>query len=156
MSDAEERTDKNKATDMGFLRAVIDYGRTNWLHGTDSFLRCCSYLSGVLIYGARGFITLFSRARHLFMSCARWTQSTWSCPISLRSLLIVSYHLGHGLPNGLFPSDLPTQTLFVCLFLPVFRITNTNTVKKNPIKINKWEYLKRNAYDVSPTAALST
>jgi hypothetical protein len=29
MSDAEERTDKNKATDMGFLRAVIDYGRTN-------------------------------------------------------------------------------------------------------------------------------
>jgi hypothetical protein len=42
MSDVQERTDKNKATDEPFLREVTDYRRTTWLHGTDSFLRSSS------------------------------------------------------------------------------------------------------------------
>jgi hypothetical protein len=33
-------------------------------------------------------------------------------PISLRSILIPSYHLRLGLPSGLFPSGSPTKTLY--------------------------------------------
>ena len=46
-----------------------------------------------------------------------------SCPsphaISLRSILILSFHLNLGLPNGLFPSGLPTKTLHTPLFSPI-------------------------------------
>jgi hypothetical protein len=37
-------------------------------------------------------------------------------PISLRSILILYSNLRLGLPNGLFPSDFPTKTLYALLF----------------------------------------
>jgi hypothetical protein len=37
-------------------------------------------------------------------------------PSYLRSILILSTHLHLGLPNGLFPSGLPTKILYAFLF----------------------------------------
>jgi hypothetical protein len=38
---------------------------------------------------------VFRRARHWSLSWARWTQSISPHPISLRSILIFSFHFGH-------------------------------------------------------------
>jgi hypothetical protein len=41
-------------------------------------------------YGTRRFITVFTTARHVFLTCARWTLSATSYLVSLRSILISS------------------------------------------------------------------
>jgi hypothetical protein len=43
---------------------------------------------------------VFTRARHLSLSWAKWIQSTSPNPVSLRSILILSSHLRLGLPSG--------------------------------------------------------
>jgi hypothetical protein len=53
-------------------------------------------------------MTVFTKACHLFLSWARCIQSTYSHPISLRSVLMLSYHLLLGLSSGLFRSDFGT------------------------------------------------
>jgi len=53
-------------------------------------------------YGTRRFITVFTTARHWSLPWTRWIQSTTSHPITLRSILILSYNLRLGLPSGLF------------------------------------------------------
>jgi hypothetical protein len=40
-------------------------------------------------------------------------------PISLRAILILSYHLHLGLPSGLFPFSFPTSILYAFLFSPI-------------------------------------
>jgi hypothetical protein len=40
-------------------------------------------------------------------------------PISLRSILIPSYHLRLGLPSGLYPFGFPTKTLYTFLSFPM-------------------------------------
>jgi hypothetical protein len=45
-----------------------------------------------------------------------------SNPYHLRSILILSPHLRLGLPNGLFPSGVPTNILYSFLFSPI-RVT---------------------------------
>jgi hypothetical protein len=40
-------------------------------------------------------------------------------PISLRSILIPSFHLRLGLPSGLFPSGFPTKTCYIFLSSPM-------------------------------------
>jgi hypothetical protein len=47
-------------------------------------------------YATRWFITAFTRAYHWSQSWVRWIQSTISHPISLRTILLSSYHF---LPN---------------------------------------------------------
>jgi hypothetical protein len=42
------------------------------------------------VYGTRSFITVFTRARHLSLSWARWIQSSPTYYISLRSVLLLS------------------------------------------------------------------
>ena len=64
-----------------------------------------------LIFGTRKFITVLTSARHLSLSWANSIQSPQLPPTSWRSILIVSSHLRLGLPNGLFPSGLPTRIL---------------------------------------------
>ena len=66
-------------------------------------------------YGSRRFITAITSARHLSLSWASSIQSILPHPNSWRSILILSYHLGMGLPSGLFPSGFLTKTLYAPL-----------------------------------------
>jgi hypothetical protein len=78
------------------------------------------YLAGhkkFIFYGNWRFITGFTKAWHLSLSRVRWMQSTPSHPISLRSILILSYHLRLVLPSGLFPSGFPIKILYAFLIL---------------------------------------
>jgi len=70
-------------------------------------------------YGTQRFITAFTRTCHLFLSWTRSIQSTPHHHTSWRSILILSSCLCLGLPDGLFPSDLPTKTLYASLLSPI-------------------------------------
>ena len=74
----------------------------------------CSHLvkNFQAMYGIRRFITAFTSARHLSLSWASSIQSMHQHLISLRSILILSFHLRLGIANGLFPSGSPTKTLY--------------------------------------------
>jgi len=65
------------------------------------------------IYVTQRLITAFTSACHLFLS---WARSIHSMPpshsISWRFIFILSYHLRLCLPWDLFPSHLPTETLY--------------------------------------------
>ena len=50
-----------------------------------------------------------------FLSWAMWIKFTISQPTSLKSILIFSSHLHLSLPKDLFPSGLPTKTLYAFL-----------------------------------------
>ena len=65
------------------------------------------------------FITAFTGACHMFLSWSSLIQSMPPHPTSWRPILILSYHLRLGLPNGPFPSGFPTQTLYMALLSPV-------------------------------------
>ena len=70
-------------------------------------------------YGTRRFITASTSARHLSLS---WTRSIPSIPSntnSWRSILILSSHLGLGLPNSLFPPRSPIKSLYTPLLSPI-------------------------------------
>jgi hypothetical protein len=60
-------------------------------------------------YGARRFITAFTRARHLSLYSARLIQSIPPHLASRISILILSSHLRLGLPSGLRPSGFPSK-----------------------------------------------
>jgi hypothetical protein len=74
------------------------------------------------LYGTRKLITVFTSVRPLSLSWARSIQSPQSPPTSWRSLLILSFHLHLGLPNGLLPSGLPTNTVCTPLPSPIYII----------------------------------
>ena len=63
-------------------------------------------------YGTRRFITALKSVRHLSLSWTNPIQSIYPRPTSWRSILILSTHLCLGLPSGIFPSGLPTKTLY--------------------------------------------
>ena len=63
------------------------------------------------IFGTRMFLTVLTSARHLSLSWAKSIQSPQPPPTSWRSILILSSHLRLGLPNGPFPSGVPTTNL---------------------------------------------
>jgi hypothetical protein len=68
-------------------------------------------------YGARRFITVYTRARHLSLS---WASSILSTPTShfYNCILISSSHLCLGFPSGLLPSGFPTKALYAPLLSP--------------------------------------
>jgi hypothetical protein len=63
-------------------------------------------------YGTRKFITAFTSARHLSLFWASSIQSIPPRPTSWKYILIYFSHLRLGLLSGLFPSGLPTKTLY--------------------------------------------
>ena len=68
------------------------------------------------LYGIRMFITVFTTAHHLSVSCVRLIQSTTSKAISLRSVLILSSYLRLCIPSGLLPAG---STLHMPHTLPI-------------------------------------
>jgi hypothetical protein len=70
------------------------------------------------ICGTRKSLTVPTSARHLSLSRANFIQSPRPPPTSWRAILILSSHLRLGLPNGLFPSGFPTNTLCTPLSCP--------------------------------------
>jgi hypothetical protein len=70
-------------------------------------------------YGRRRFITVLTRALHLSLSWNKYIQSMSPHTISLRTILILFSHLRLCLHSGLFPSGVPTETLYTFLFSPV-------------------------------------
>jgi hypothetical protein len=80
----------------------------------------CSYsINSPHFYGTRKFFTVLTSARHLSLSWANSIQSPQPPPTYWRSILILSSNLRLGLPNGLFPSGFPTNTLCTPLFSPI-------------------------------------
>ena len=70
-------------------------------------------------HGTRRFITALTSVRHLSLSWVSPVQSIYPHPTSWRSILILSTHLRLGLSSGLFPSGLPTKTLYTTLSSPI-------------------------------------
>ena len=79
-------------------------------------------------YGTRRFITAFTSVPHLSLSWASSIQSIPPHPTYWRSILIVSSHLGLGLPNGLTPSGFPTKTLYTPLLSPTRATWSTRLI----------------------------
>jgi hypothetical protein len=70
-------------------------------------------------YGTRRLFTVLTSARHPSLPRANSIQSPRPPPASWTSILILSYHLRLGLPNGLFPSGFPTNILCTPLSSPI-------------------------------------
>jgi hypothetical protein len=90
-------------------------------------------------YGTRRFVAMFTRALHWFLFWARWNQSIPSHAISLRFILVVSFHLRLGFPSGLFPSDFPTKIpwwmFFLLKFAHLLKIPDSNSTKLPPARM---------------------
>ena len=85
------------------------------LHGAESLLRRFAASQEIPpFHGARRFITALTSVPHLSLSWASPFQPIYPHPTSWRSILI-STHLRLGLPNGLFPSDFSSKTLYTPL-----------------------------------------
>jgi hypothetical protein len=62
---------------------------------------------------------VFTKAFHWSLSWARSIKFISPHTISVRSILILSTHLRHGLPSGLFPSGFRTNILYAFVFAPI-------------------------------------
>ena len=70
-------------------------------------------------YGTWRFITAFTNARHMSLSCVRSIKSMPPHPTSWRLILILSSRLCLGLSSGLFPSGFPNKTLYTPILSPI-------------------------------------
>jgi len=70
-------------------------------------------------YGIWKFIIAFTISRHPSLSWARSIQSKPPHPTYWRSISLLSSHLRLGFSSGLFPSGLPTKTLYTPLISPL-------------------------------------
>ena len=64
------------------------------------------------------FISVSTRAHHLFLRWATTILSTTSHPTDLWPIIILASHLQPGLESGLFPSRFPTKAVYALLIPP--------------------------------------
>jgi hypothetical protein len=76
-----------------------------------------------IFHGNRRFTTVFTRDRIWSLSCATCIQSTASHPISLRSNLILSFHLRLRFQSDLFPSGSLIKILYAILISLMYVIS---------------------------------
>ena len=98
---------------------TLFYNETPQLHCKSQIrwgIVCCSR---PVFYIIIIIITALTSLLHLSLSWARPIQSIYPHPTSWRSILILSTHLRLGLPSGLFPSGIPTKTLYTPLSSPI-------------------------------------
>ena len=100
-------------------------------------------------HGIWMFITVFTTARHLFLSWAISIQLTPLHNISWRLVLIFSSHLRLGLPSCLFLSDLSIRTYYAPLLPPphpsfVHHSKDTARLRNRPLTHNNSWYFFRN------------
>jgi hypothetical protein len=77
---------------------LLTYLLTYLLDGTWHYFSTCQKI--LLSYGTRRFITIFIKAHHWTLFWASPIQFAPSIPSSLRSILMLSFHLGLGLHSG--------------------------------------------------------
>jgi len=113
-------------------------------------------------YGSQMFITVFVTSRHWSLYWAIWIQSTTSHPISLRSVLILSYHLCLSRPSGVFPSGFSTKILYAFLITPMLAkcpahliLLDLITLTIFPEAYELWS-LSPNSSHLGPNILLST
>jgi len=70
-------------------------------------------------YWTRIFITVFPKTLHWSLSWARWSQSRYFQPVSLKSFLLLVSNLRVNLTSVLFPSGFPTRILYIFLISPM-------------------------------------
>jgi hypothetical protein len=99
---------------------ILTYLQTYFMEQTPSWtLTVCQLVKKFsAFYGTRRFITAFTNAHQLSVSWASSIQSIPPHPTSGRSILILSSHLRLGLPSALFPSVVPTNTLYRPILCP--------------------------------------
>ena len=73
-------------------------------------------------YGSLRFITVFTKARHLFLFWVRSVHSTPFKPTSSRSFSILSSHWSLSLPSSFFPWTFPAKTLYAPLLSPIYHM----------------------------------
>ena len=70
-------------------------------------------------YITQRFITVYTTARHLSFSSARWLRSTPSYHVPLRSIIISASNLLLCISSHLFPSGFPTKLLYAFPFFSI-------------------------------------
>jgi len=90
---------------------LLTYLLTPWCKILFENLSLSLWKISCFLYKTRRFITAFRKARHCTLSWASRIQFAPSIPISLRSTLMLSFHLRLDLSSGLLRSGLPTKTL---------------------------------------------
>jgi hypothetical protein len=80
--------------------------------------------------GTQMFIIAFISACHLSRSWAISVQSMPPQHAYWRSTSILSYQLHLGLPNDLFPSSLPSKSLYASLLTPIYATCPANLISQ--------------------------
>jgi len=70
---------------------LLTYSLTPW--SRILFMSLSLLKHNLLSYGTRRFVTVFTQTRHWTLSWDSWMQSDPSIPISLRSILMLSFRL---------------------------------------------------------------
>lgn len=87
-------------------------------------------------FGIRRAIAIFTRCRHWSLFWTGWIQLTHLHHISVRTILILAFHLRLGLPSSIFSSGLPIK-MNAFLFLPECYMTHPSHLTLSHTHINQ-------------------
>jgi hypothetical protein len=100
----------NKCWNITLKQASAFFWLTPWSRVLEKLIFPQAAKKLPAFYGNLCFITVFTSARHWFISWTRWSPHPPTI-ISLRSIIILFSHLHLDLPSDLFPSDFLTKIL---------------------------------------------